>query len=265
MATGVFSPGRARLPRRTLRKDRWWLSPLVTAAVLIFFIVYATFRIFQGDYYWAAEYRYLTPLYSPCLSEACIPGSSHFGEPLPELPAWVPLPIITFVILAGFRGTCYYYRKAGYRSLFLSPAACAVPEPHRRYSGERRFPLVLLNYHRYFFYGALVFTLINLYDAVLALIDEDGGLGLGLGGVIMWVNLVMLTLYTLSCHACRHIVGGRLNNFAKHPWRYRFWTWVSRLNGDHGRYAMISLFTVILTDFYIALLAGNVIEDPRFF
>jgi hypothetical protein len=264
-ATGIFGPGRARLAARTLRQDRWWLSPLVTAAILLFFIAYATFRIFQRDYYWADEYNYLTPLYSPCISEACVPGSSHFGTPLPELPVWLPLPLVTFAILAGFRGTCYYYRKAGYRSLFVSPAACAVPEPRKRYSGESRFPLVLLNYHRYFFYGALLFTLFNLYDALLALSGVDGGIGVGLGTIVIWINLAMLGLYTLSCHACRHIVGGRLNSFAKHPLRYRYWTWVSKLNADHGRYAMISLFTVIFTDFYILAVAADWFADPRLF
>ena len=265
MATtaGVSAPGRARVGRRTLRQDRWWLSPLVTAGILLFFIVYATFRIFQRDYYWAGTYHYLTPLYSPCISASCVPGSSHFGTPLPELPVWLPLPIITFIILAGFRGTCYYYRKAGYRSLLLSPAACAVPEPRKSYSGERRFPLLLLNYHRYFFYGALLFTLFNLYDAVLAFHGVGGGFGIGIGTIIIWVNLTMLTLYTLSCHACRHIVGGRLRSFSAHPWRYRYWTWVSRLNTRHGRFAMISLFTVIATDFYIAAVAGGLFADPR--
>ena len=36
--------------------------------------------------------------------------------------------------------TCYYYPKLYYRSFWLSPPACAVSEPHARYSGESRFP-----------------------------------------------------------------------------------------------------------------------------
>ena len=36
------------------------------------------------------------------------------------LVAWVPL---------GFRGTCYYYRKAYYRAFFWDPPACAIEEP----------------------------------------------------------------------------------------------------------------------------------------
>ena len=75
----------------------------------------------------------------------------------------------------------------------------------------------------------------------------------------------MLWLYTLSCHACRHIVGGRLKHFSKHPLRYRFWTFVSKLNPRHGTFAMISLVTVIVTDAYIMSVSAGGITDLRFF
>ena len=52
---------------------------------------------------------------------------------------------------AGFRLTCYYYRKAYYRAFWQSPPACAVSDGHGRYTGETRFPLILQNLHRYFF------------------------------------------------------------------------------------------------------------------
>src|SRR4028118_1276271 len=129
MATGVEDPSRARVGAKTLRQDRWWLYPLQIGVILAFFVVYATVRIFMRDYYWAADEHYLTPLYSPCLSDSCVPGSSHFGTPLPEMPIFIPLALITFVVLAGFRGTCYYYRHAGYRSFLLAPAARAAPAP----------------------------------------------------------------------------------------------------------------------------------------
>ncbi len=262
---GVDAPRRASIGVKTLRQDRWWGYPLQTGAILVFFIVYATVRIFMRDNYWAADEHYLTPLYSPCISDSCVEGSAHFGTFLPEMPVFIPIGIITFVVLAGFRGTCYYYRKAGYRSLFLSPAACAVPEPHKSYTGESKFPLVSLNYHRYFFYGALLFGLINVYDGVLAFHGTDGGVGMGLGTVIIWINLILLWFYTLSCHACRHVVGGRLRNFSKHPVRYKYWTWVSKLNEKHGTYAMTSLFTVIATDAYIMAISAGWFDDPRFF
>jgi len=265
VTAGIESPGRAAVGPKTLRQDRWWMAPLQIGVVLGFFVVYATVRIFMNKWYWSGENHYLTPLFSPCLTNNCVEGSAHFGTPLPKFPVFIPISIITFVVLAGFRGTCYYYRKAGYRSFFLAPAACAVPEPHKSYSGERKFPLIALNLHRYFFYGALIFGLINVYDGVRAFQGHDGGFGFGLGTLVIWVNLVMLWMYTLSCHACRHIVGGRLRNFSKHPLRYQYWTFVSKLNAKHGTYAMISLFTVILTDAYIMAVSAGWFSDLRFF
>ena len=265
MKAGVAAPGRAQISERTYRKDRWWAWPLSMGAVLGFFVVYATIRIFMNTYYWAPEEHYLTPIYSPCLSESCVPGATHFGTPLPELPRWLPLAIISFIILAGFRATCYYYRKTYYRSFFLSPAACAMPEPRGNYTGERRFPLILLNSHRYFFYLACIFALINVYDAVLAFHGKDGGVGMGLGTIIILINVAALGLYTLSCHACRHIMGGKLKNFSAHPLRYRYWQFVSKLNPRHGQYAMISLFTVIFTDAYIMAVSAGWITDLRIF
>ncbi|HET6213481.1 MAG TPA: hypothetical protein VFE14_11490, partial [Micromonosporaceae bacterium] len=251
MTITAMRPGGARprvdIAAKTLRTDRWWVPPLTVGAILLFFVVYSTVRIFMGKWYWAAEEHYLTPLYSPCLSKSCLVGSSHFGAPLPKLPFWIPLGIVAFPIVAGFRVTCYYYRKAGYRALWLSPQACAVSEPHKMYTGETRFPLVLMNFHRYFFYLAAAVLLINVYDGALAFHGVDGGFGAGLGTLIIWINVAMLAGYTLSCHACRHTVGGRLKHFSRHPLRYRFWTIVSRLNTRHGTFAMISLVTVILT------------------
>lgn len=256
---------RAAIQAKTLRTDRWWLPPLSVGAVLAFFIVYSLVRIFMNRWYWVGEFHYLTPMYSPCLSKSCVPGASHLGTPLPKLPVGVPLAILIFPILAGFRSTCYYYRKSGYRSLWAAPAACAVPEPHRRYTGETRFPLNLMNAHRYFFFLASILLLINTYDAGMAFVGRDGGFGMGIGSLIILINVVMLWLYSLSCHACRHVVGGRLRHFSRHPVRYRLWTFVSRINPRHGTFAMISLTTVILTDAYVMAVSAGWIPDLRFF
>jgi hypothetical protein len=264
-SSGGARSGRAAIAARTLRTDRWWLPPLVTAVVLTIFVIYTTIRLFMGEHYWAGEYQYLTPLYSPCISESCVPGSAHFGTPLPAFPMAVPLPILIFPILAGFRATCYYYRKAYYRAFFLSPPGCAVAEPGAKYTGETRFPLVLQNLHRYFFYLASVLLLINTYDALLAFSRPDGSFGVGLGSLILLVNVAMLWLYSLSCHACRHVFGGRLKHFSKHPVQYWFWTQLSKLNGRHMQFAWISLVTVMLTDFYIMAVSAGWLTDLRIF
>lgn len=49
---------------------------------------------------------------------------------------------------------------------------------------------------------------------------------------MLLANAVLLWLYTMSCHACRH------------PIRYRFWTVVTTLNPYHGMFAWASLVWV---------------------
>jgi hypothetical protein len=256
-----MAPRRATIAARTLRTDRWWLQPLITVVVLVLFIAYSTVRAFQNAHYFSEPY--ISPFYSPCITTDCE------GDTFPELftgPSWISPALYILVIPLGFRLTCYYYRKAYYRSFWQSPPACAVAEPHRRYTGETRLPLLGQNLHRYFFYAGLVFNLILTYDAVFAFRDETGAWGhMGLGTVVLLANAALLWLYSLSCHSCRHIVGGRLNAFSRHPLRYRFWTGVSTLNAHHMKLAWISLFGVAFTDFYVLLLATDTISDLRFF
>src|SRR6478752_2490692 len=197
------------------------------------FVIYATVRAFLGTNYWVAQYHYLTPFYSPCVSKGCVEGSSHFWPQfLPDV-WWLPYAAVTLPFLLAFRLTCYYYRKAYYRSVWQSPPACAVAEPHSRYTGETRLPLIMQNVHRYFFYAAVVVSGMNTLDAFDGFHGKDGGIGMGLGTLIMLVNVAFLWLYTASCHSCRHLIGGRLKHFSRRPVRYRAWTVVSRLNTRH--------------------------------
>ena len=262
MSTGVTGTGRAQVTEKTLRQDRWWLAPLATFTVFTAFIVYSTWRaVSNANYY---DTPYLSPFYSPCLSTECVSGSSDFGTPIGFFPLSPALIILIFPL--GFRLTCYYYRKAYYRAFWFSPPACAVAEPHGSYTGETRFPLIAQNIHRYFWYAAMLVTSVLTFDTVLAFRDEDGDWGhMGLGTVIMIINVALLWLYTLSCHSCRHIMGGRLRHFSKHPVRYRVWGLASKLNVRHAQYAWVSLFSVALTDLYIYLLATGQFDDPRFF
>ncbi|MFE2993932.1 hypothetical protein ACFXG4_02820 [Nocardia sp. NPDC059246] len=261
--TGVFSRGRAAISARTLRTDRWWVPPAATVLGLAAFVIYATIRSFVRSAYWVPDFHYLTPFYSPCLSASCVEGSSHFGTPVGHLPMWIPLGFLVLPFLLLFRLTCYYYRKAYYRSVWMSPPACAVAEPHAKYSGETRLPLIIQNAHRYFFYVAIIISVINTYDAVISFHAKGGGFGIGLGTLIITGNALLLWAYTLSCHSCRHIAGGRLKHFSQHPVRYRFWTVVSKLNTRHMQLAWTTLGTLVLTDFYVMLVASGTISDPR--
>jgi hypothetical protein len=262
--SGVDGPTRAQIGAKTLRGDRWWLYPLVTFVVFASFVAYATFRAFWGHDYFSAPY--LSPFFSPCVTHKCVSGSSDFGQ---GLGFWSLSPALIILIFPlGFRMTCYYYRKAYYRSFWLSPPACAVAEPHTKYTGESRFPLILQNVHRWFWYAAVIVSLILTYDMVLAFGPADGessGVHMGLGSVLMVVNVVLIWGYTLGCHSCRHIMGGRLRHFSKHPVRYKAWTFVSKLNARHASFAWYSLFSIAVVDLYIYLLAANVFDDPRFF
>lgn len=252
---GVSAPGRANLPRKTFRTDNWKRPTLTLTGVLGIFIVYSTIRIFMNQYYFVGDgFHYLTPMYSPCVSANCPEAAQDFGQWVGKFPTGIPMAIFAFPILAGFRATCYYYRKSGYRSLWFSPGGCAVPEPHKKYTGETRFPLIFMNAHRYFFWLACILLCINIFDTYKAFTSEDG-YRIGLGSIIMLVNITMLAGYSASCHAARHALGGRLKHFSKNPIRYKLWTWVSRINPLHGNFAMISLFTVIFTDAYIMTLS----------
>lgn len=146
----------APIAGRTLRRDRWWAQPTITAAVLVVFVGYATYAAFQNaNYYWRP---YVSPFYSPCL--ASLYNHARAGSTIVHVPnvgivgTWWPISpaVIILIVPLGFRLTCYYYRKAYYRAFWRSPPACAVPDQHRRYGGgETRFPLILQNIHRYFF------------------------------------------------------------------------------------------------------------------
>ncbi len=128
----------------------------------------------------------------------------------------------------GFRMTCYYYRKAYYRAFFLHPPACAVAKASsRKYRGETAFPFILQNVHRYFFYIAVIFVaffgMTRSSPSVFA-----SGFGIGVGTLVMLVNIILLTTYTFSCHSLRHLVGGKLDCFSCTsfgPVRARRWSW----------------------------------------
>ncbi|MFI2301679.1 hypothetical protein ACH5AL_22935 [Actinacidiphila glaucinigra] len=261
---GVLSAGRAAIAARHLRTDRWWLQPLLTALGLSAFVVYSTWRAFANAHYYAEPY--VSPFYSPCLGSNCV--DMPLGARWPLFGDWWGLSpaLLVLIFPLGFRLTCYYYRKAYYRGFWASPPACAVAEPHEKYTGETRFPLILQNIHRYFFYFAIPVAVILSYDVVLAFRDERGAWGhMGLGTLVLLVNIVLIWAYTFSCHSCRHIVGGRLRHFSKHPVRYRLWTWVGKLNSRHMLLAWLSLVSVALADLYVYLVASGAFDDPRFF
>src|SRR5262249_33541292 len=153
-------------------------------------------------------------------------------------------------------------RKAYYRSFFLSPPACAVSGlPRKRpYRGETRLPFVLQNAHRYFFYAATIVLGFLWYDAIRGFLFADGSGGLearvGVGSIVLLVNVLALTSFTFGCNSLRHLIGGNLDCFScsrSAQARHRLWLGVTTLNLRHRDWAWISLTTVALADLYVRL------------
>lgn len=251
------------------RTDRFWVGPILTVLGLGGFAVYATWAAFQGAHYFHGSY--LSPLYSPPLFvEPSAPGAAPLAHAwFGSWPAWWPSflpasPAFFILIFPGaFRATCYYYRKAYYRSFFATPPACAVgPLPQKRYTGETGL-LAIQNLHRYTMYFAIVFILILYYDAYQAFF-RDGRPGVGVGSIILLINPTLLACYTFGCHSFRHLVGGRLDCFscdAAAGARHSVWKKVSWLNGRHMEWAWASLFWVAFTDLYVRLVSMGIVRD----
>jgi hypothetical protein len=233
----------------TERQDSWWIAPLGQGLLLAVLITYANWAALQNANYHVGGY--LSPLYSPLI---VVP--------------WLPIPP-SFVILLPpvlFRATCYYYRKAYYRSYFFDPPACAVGDLRGKgYRGETAFPLVLQNLHRYLFYITFGYLFFLWHDVVNAA-TFDGRFGIGLGTLVILANTTALTLYSFSCHSARHLIGGNLDCFscsASARTRHAVWKRASWLNDHHMAFAWTSFFTVCGADLYVRLVASGVMADVR--
>ena len=120
-------------------------------------------------------------------------------------PTFLVLPLV-----AGFRATCYAYRKDYHRHLFRHPVACGVPDFNnaknadfpgekvgRSYTGETGI-FRLENLHRYFWYTAVLILPFFYYDLYLAM-SYNGEFTLGV--LLLILNTLWVTLYTFSCHS----------------------------------------------------------------
>ena len=254
----------------TMRRDLWWVEPLAFIGIIVLCFGYLTWAAFQGNHYELAGTGYLSPAYSPVLW-----GDSHhnwFGR---TPPSWLPWPaFITFspalLILPFpglFRFTCYYYRGAYYKAFWADPPNCAVGEPRKSYLGENSLPLIFQNVHRYALYIAIVFIGILLWDVWKAMwFDVAGGgkeLGVGVGTLVLALNVVCLGSYTFGCHAFRHIIGGFRDEISKSRASEVCYNCSSKLNRWHGNWALMSLVTVAFSDLYVRLCSMGIWTDFR--
>lgn len=243
----------------TRRKDLWWVQPLAVFLGLSAFVIYSTWAAFQGNFYRFGPY--LSPFYSPELFGS---SQSWFGANPHWMPAWVTAAVLILWAPGGFRVTCYYYRGAYYKAFWADPPSCTVGEPRKKYLGERSFPLILQNIHRYFLYLALVFLVILAHDVWNAL-WFNGHFGIGVGTLVLFANVVLLTCYTFGCHSFRHLVGGFRDRLSGAPVRKVAYECVSCFNRRHMLFAWCSLFMVAFADVYVRLCAMGIWTDWRLF
>ncbi|MDP6040946.1 MAG: succinate dehydrogenase, partial [Candidatus Latescibacteria bacterium] len=248
--------------------DSWWVQPLIVFLGFCSFIVYSTWAAFQGDHYTFGNY--LSPFYSP----EFFGSSPHaiFGGKPGWWPGWLPFSPAFLILWApgGFRFTCYYYRGAYYKAFWADPSNCAVAEPRDAYRGENSFPLIMQNLHRYFFYLALIFIVILAYDAYKAMFFLNAAtgaesFGIGIGTIVLTLNVVFLASYTLGCHSLRNIAGGNKDQLSKVPVRRKAYQCVTCLNRKHMNFAWISLFWVGFSDLYVRLCSMGIWMDWRLF
>jgi hypothetical protein len=255
---------------QTDRKDKWWLAPAAVFVGLAVIGIYSTWAALRGINFHAtgaAGNHLLSPFYSPCLvGDAC----GYFALPVVSyLPVVSGFPFSAAILILwapfGLRATCYYYRKAYYRAFFADPPGCAVSEPRSEYHGERRFPFILQNLHRYLLVAATVVLAFLWYDTIHAFFFPDG-LGVSVGSLVLGLNVVLLSGFTFGCHAFRHLVGGGRDCFTE-SWtgqaQHTSWRFASWFNGRHMEWAWASLIVVALADLYVRLVAAGVLTDVR--
>ena len=250
---------------KTRRRDAWWVVPAVIFTVLTGFLVYANWRVFVPVHYHFGNY--LSPFFSPEI----FGNSPHsmFGAFPSWWPSWLPASpaLLILIFPAGFRFTCYYYRGSYYKAFWGDPPACSVGEARSSYRGEEKLPLIIQNVHRYFMYAAVVFIFFLGHDAWKAMwfVGADGKeqFGIGLGTLILTLNVVLLAGYTFGCHSLRHMVGGIKDVLSRHPVRKKTYDCVTCLNKQHHVWAWTSLVGVISTDIYVQLCSRGMITDWR--
>jgi hypothetical protein len=229
---------------------------------LSLFVVYSTWAAFQGAYYWLPGTNYLSPFYSPEIFGT----SPHnwFGAFPSWWPSWLPASPALLILWApaGFRLTCYYYRGAYYKAFWADPPNCAVGEPRKGYIGENGWPLRIQNIHRYFMYIAVLFIVMLTIDAIKAFWFE-GKFGIGVGTIVLCVNVVLLSGYTFGCHSLRHIIGGRFDCLSEHPTCHAMYKGCSALNKRHMLWAWMSLISVMFADIYVRMCAMDKWHDIR--
>ena len=89
--------------------------------------------------------------------------------------------------------------------------------------------------------------------------------GIGIGSIVLLVNVVLLGGYTFGCHSLRHLIGGFIDQMSRAPARQQAYRCASCLNRRHMLWAWLSLCSVMFADLYVRLCSLGVWRDVRFF
>ncbi len=176
--------------------------------------------------------------------------------------------ILPFVGL--YRLTCYAYRKDYNRHIFKHPIGCdlinRLDSRERTYTGETSGLFKIENLHRYFLYVSILIVPFFYYDFYTSLFINNIFV-FRLGSVLLLINAIFITLYVLSCHSLRSLIGGRkdcyscMNYGTKIKSMYDKQSW---LNKHHEQLAWISLVFIIFVDLYLRGLTAGMPLDITF-
>ena len=225
---------------QTTRPDAWWTKPLAVFLGFSTFVVYSTWAAFQGEFYVSGPY--LSPFYSPEIFGDSSHAALRSAAP-PGWPGWLPFSPAFLILLwapVGFRLHMLLLPGRVLQGVLGGSApSCAVGEPRSGYRGRApASPSSSRNVHRYFLVFALALLVFLSHDAWKGFWFEDpatgaAAFGVGVGSLVLVLNVVLLGGYTLGCHSLRHFAGGRLTQISKRPAQAAAYRCVSCLNRRH--------------------------------
>ncbi|MDQ6766158.1 MAG: succinate dehydrogenase, partial [Verrucomicrobiota bacterium] len=88
------------------------------------------------------------------------------------------------------------------------------------------------------------------------------GFGIGVGTLVLAINVVLLACFTFGCHALRHLIGGFRDQLSRSP-TFPAYRCVSCLNRRHMVWAWLSLFWVGFSDLYVRMCSMGIWHDFR--
>src|SRR5262249_36977885 len=115
---------------------------------------------------------------------------------------------------------------------------------------------------------ALGFLVVLSWDVWKALWFPDPAtgrtsFGIGLGTLVLALNVVLLAGYTFGCHSLRHLVGGRTDEMSKRQTQEMAYACVSCLNRRHMPIGWCSRMGVVSAALCVRLCSMGIWTDWR--